>query len=1367
VTIWRTGPSGYVDTKIDTLKGLEWYDSSPYSLAFNTWWDYEGRYDSFLVESRGDGHLGYLVSTWNDGITGYNFGIKDSDYSWQSRGRYTGYLHTDRRLYLPGETVRIHAILRENVASLTIPKDTPFEVSITDPLGREVRRTTYKTNDFWSIALDLPLTKEATLGMYTMSISVPDSTDFIENAYANFQVEVFKNPTFTASVELKSDDISDGAIKDLRKIKNTDPYSPWYTDVYSGNMVIQGIVRAKYYNGAEMKNMPFTYRVYRSVSYPDGYWGDCFWWCYYDPPLELYTEWSGSIDSDGYGVMRIPVEYQSAYDDYAYTVEVTLRDGLSWESVTTPASLVVKLPQAYKGFHPENPLVFTPKKKILTLTDSLIGTLKPTYGVWDESLSGKYRYEILHRDYDEAWVEDIRTGQTRVTTSRDTLVFSGLIDRGDLTIKIAGSKPGEYHMRVSPNIESPPEKSISDTLFYITGGPVTLRDSTLRVIPERTIYRAWETARVMIQVPFTGAYLLITKEKWWVTDREYTYLSGNTLTREYSVDDTMLPNAYIWVVALKPGSPKVGGRSYAFGYAEIVTDIADKKSIITIKPEKEIYKNREIANIDLTLTDRAWAPLEGEVTLMVVDESLIRILGNIDLDIIPKFYQKFPFTVKTALSAIGIERGQYLSRKGSSGWGGNKWWWGLSISSRTLFENTAYYNSSILTDKNGKARISFTLPDNITDYRIIAIANTKDSQFSAWEKTISIRKDYVIEPHVPMIVYGGDTTTFQIKAFNATKKITDAELVLTLSTGSWKIEKRSPISLGVNEKRWVDFAVTIPSSWSGNVSYTVELREKEKILDSITKSLRIAIPPLLTRGIVDIRIWTGKTLDFTLPVSISGTDSARSTLSVTLSDSFLPEFERWLASLIQYPYGCIEQTIASTLPNRVALSAAESYGLSIDRDKAMKNVADGLAKILRMQHISWGWTYWEGSSEPEPRITPYVIRTLLKFRDLGETISTPAIESGVNYILANEGIYTSDMENLAEAAWTLSVAGSSEAEKWWWKIDPSKLSRHAYVAYASTASKLGKYTQAIEKAMKERLSTDTSVSWYWSSRTDSALFAQLLYARGEREKAITYLYPLMGKVDVESYYTSTQEKIQYLLALIAESKNREKIKNPQSITLRADGIIGDLSVSAGKPSASLSTSRAKIGSGYTLRRDNVSPLILITRVHDIPRDITTIPAYHTGGIDISRVYELIDEDMWVDRDGQYRQSSLVSDGVFKQGKLYRAKLTATVTSSPDSWSHLAIEDFFPGAYRPIQKTFDTESSLIQNQQDENWWSYNETKDDRILAHLMYGWGNTRTYTYYFRPEAVWDYLLPPATAYFMYDPDRHAYTGFSRVKVVE
>lgn len=125
-------------------------------------------------------------------------------------------------------------------------------------------------------------------------------------------------------------------------------------------------------------------------------------------------------------------------------------------------------------------------------------------------------------------------------------------------------------------------------------------------------------------------------------------------------------------MALRPGMTGKDDRSYAVGYGEIVTDISEKKSILTITPDKTTYKNKDTANIDLTLTDNSGNPLVGEVTVMVIDESLIRLLGNIDLDIIPKFYQKYPFTVRTALTAIGIDRGQYLSRKGSNGGSENK-----------------------------------------------------------------------------------------------------------------------------------------------------------------------------------------------------------------------------------------------------------------------------------------------------------------------------------------------------------------------------------------------------------------------------------------------------------------------------------------------------------------------------------------------------------------------------------------------------------------------------------------------------------------------------------------------------------------------
>lgn len=71
----------------------------------------------------------------------------------------------------------------------------------------------------------------------------------------------------------------------------------------------------------------------------------------------------------------------------------------------------------------------------------------------------------------------------------------------------------------------------------------------------------------------------------------------------------------------------------------------------------------------------------------------------------------------------------------------------------------------------------------------------------------------------------------------------------------------------------------------------------------------------------------------------------------------------------------------------------------------------------------------------------------------------------------------------------------------------------------------------------------------------------------------------------------------------------------------------------------------------------------------------------------------------------------------------------------------------------------------QNYNYDNYWSYVEARDDRILATVESGYGENRTYTYYFRPEYSGTYLLPPVTAYFMYRPEVHAIGRYERITV--
>jgi hypothetical protein len=53
------------------------------------------------------------------------------------------------------------------------------------------------------------------------------------------------------------------------------------------------------------------------------------------------------------------------------------------------------------------------------------------------------------------------------------------------------------------------------------------------------------------------------------------------------------------------------------------------------------------------------------------------------------------------------------------------------VSTRSIFKNTAYYNGHVVTDNNGNATVDFTLPDNLTQFRVMVVSNSLDNTFGS------------------------------------------------------------------------------------------------------------------------------------------------------------------------------------------------------------------------------------------------------------------------------------------------------------------------------------------------------------------------------------------------------------------------------------------------------------------------------------------------------------------------------------------------------------------------------------------------------------------------------------------------------------
>ena len=158
---------------------------------------------------------------------------------------------------------------------------------------------------------------------------------------------------------------------------------------------------------------------------------------------------------------------------------------------------------------------------------------------------------------------------------------------------------------------------------------------------------------------------------------EYIDVPGNIFFKEIKVTDRHLPNTYISVVAIptnfscKENPEKKCVPEYKVGYTEIVGDKSDKKSEISISSDKKTYIPRETVELNISTNKKE----VSELTLMVVDDSLIALMGNIDTNVLEKIYKKLPFQIQTSITNIAMLANYYFSRQGivgGSGEGNNK-----------------------------------------------------------------------------------------------------------------------------------------------------------------------------------------------------------------------------------------------------------------------------------------------------------------------------------------------------------------------------------------------------------------------------------------------------------------------------------------------------------------------------------------------------------------------------------------------------------------------------------------------------------------------------------------------------------------------
>lgn len=340
-------------------------------------------------------------------------------------------------------------------------------------------------------------------------------------------------------------------------------------------------------------------------------------------------------------------------------------------------------------------------------------------------------------------------------------------------------------------------------------------------------------------------------------------------SRTLAFDDTLTPNYNI-------SGAYFDGRSIVQVESAAMTfDEEDRRLDIALVTDKESYRPGDTVTVTAKVTrqiDGQPAP-DSTLLLSVVDEAVFA-LAEQSTDILERFYYPiFSPYVTVYLSQNGPA---YLGPGEMGGGGGDD-------PIREKFEDTAHFNTAV-TDQDGNATFRFTLPDNIGSWRLTALT-LNDQNFAGGMKQNTIStKDFYLLPRMNSQLVAGDTLTIGLKG--AGSGVTNEDTVQYTATLEGPVTGRQTLSGQLREDSWVQFLALTPGQ------YTVTLHGQCR---DWSDTLRLPLTVLPT----GLEVTRSQTFDLTRD-NLATLESLRWPVTVNLYDQRYRTYNQVVQSLYRY-----------------------------------------------------------------------------------------------------------------------------------------------------------------------------------------------------------------------------------------------------------------------------------------------------------------------------------------------------------------------------------------------------------------------------------------------------------------------------------
>ena len=526
---------------------------------------------------------------------------------------------------------------------------------------------------------------------------------------------------------------------------------------------------------------------------------------------------------------------------------------------------------------------------------------------------------------------------------------------------------------------------------------------TSTVNADKKQYELFDTAQFAIRLPTDKKMpVLITLENDRI--RKYELLKNSEASFVYAQQllTTLSPNFDITVTAL--GYEK-HPRMYS-GTAQIVLPPKHRMLKVEVVADRDRYRPGEEANVIVKTTDHKANPVSAEFSLAVVDEAIYAIredsFKSLPLVLNPKLYSAVVTGNSLSFSfyGYGAEKSLYALyreqmaeaaalRKGES----------QKVKIRKNFKDTALFEAMGKTGADGIGRIKIPLPDNLTEWRITTHAHTSAGLAGSERGKMVVAKDFALRLAQPRFLRERDEAKLRLLVSNQLKEKQTATFETKLD--GLKLEKPFPAKLEIpaGEERYVDFTVTAPFYPVDGKSTLRFIARSEKDNDGLELPLPV-LPYGVENFVAEQKVFADAQANWQTKLSLDR--DARSELAeivVSYIPGILPAVIETLPYLIQFPYGCVEQTLSTFLPAVWASEAAEKLKLPLPVKKAkLSEITDaGLKKLYGYQHADGGWGWWSDDAT-DIYMTAYTLWGLNEAAKGKISVDKQVIKKGVKYL---------------------------------------------------------------------------------------------------------------------------------------------------------------------------------------------------------------------------------------------------------------------------------------------------------------------------------------------------------------------------------